>query len=70
MTRKDYIKFAKSLRDLRRTISGYDGDINYHENIAYNTALDDMASDMCKIFSADNGNFDHNRFLTAAGVQP
>jgi hypothetical protein len=69
MTRKDYIKFADALKERRRTLNPYSGDQTYYEDVSYNVALDDIADDMCRIFAADNGNFDRSRFLTAAGVQ-
>ena len=65
MTRKDYIKFAELLRELRPTVNPEASDEAY----ATILTLDEVAKGMCRIFAQDNGNFDRNRFLTAAGVQ-
>lgn len=70
MSRRIYVEFAATLNVLRKPIQSDCSPIEYDEKIAYNAALDDVASDMCKIFARDNPRFEKNRFLTAAGVQP
>lgn len=45
-------------------------DPQYDKDVAYNDALDAVAEDLCSIFAEDNGAFDRNKFLTAAGVRP
>ena len=70
MSRKDYKKFAATLKELRKTVNANASDPQFCEAIAYNAALDDVASDMCYIFSNDNAKFNKDKFLTAAEVQP
>ena len=59
MTRKDYVKFAEMFRGM------FTNCINDIERITIIEACEQTSD----IFSADNPNFDRERFLTACGVE-
>ena len=57
MTRKDYIKFADLLRELKKDkqiLSNGEIDINYYES--------QLLNGLISIFKTDNRNFDITRF--------
>ena len=56
MTRKDYIRFAKIIKD--NTING-----NELKYLSINK--DSLIEDLCIIFKQDNSNFDKARFIKA-----
>lgn len=61
MTKKDYIKFAALLKDLRTDLSNTDD-----RTINPGGMLDRVESDMVRIFKQDNPNFDEDRFFRAS----
>ena len=52
MTRKDYIKFATLLKNMKANI--------YNKNFVVN--YNDVMNGMIAIFKSDNNRFDENRF--------
>lgn len=56
MTRKDYTAFARVLRD----------QYERQDTTAARLAIEEVARDMARVFKADNGRFDRERFLDAA----
>jgi hypothetical protein len=68
MTRKDYIKFAAMLKDLRTTSNMMQS--NYYGLTTFdNDQLNYLESRTADIFAEDNPNFDRSRFLEACGVE-
>lgn len=66
MTKKDYIKFAKMIRDARETLRQLP--TQTPELAAGHTqAVDHIRNQIAHIFSDDNANFDLGRFLEACG---
>lgn len=61
MTKKDFITFAKAIKDLRRFDSTYDKDGDAVVKVKH---VEEMCAD---IFSRDNGRFDRDRFFKACG---
>ncbi len=61
MTKKDFIKFAAVLKELRKTKSTYDGEGNAVVRVR------DVEDALVGIFVADNDRFDVARFLKACG---
>ena len=53
MTRKDYIKIAKIIKDNQCT--------NYNNRLLKDSLIDDL----CIVFKQDNSNFDKYRFVNA-----
>ena len=65
MTRKDYIRFAAMLKDMR--IANVNPD--YPWKHADKPTLDAVVLDTARIFAADNSRFDRVKFLKACGVE-
>lgn len=63
MTKKDYIKFAQMIIDLRSASATHDKQGNVLVRV------DDVARAMSYIFKDDNMAHDRERFLTVAGVK-
>jgi predicted metal-dependent hydrolase len=61
MTKKDYIVFARMVKDLRKSESHYD-----KESMAVVRVVD-VEDALANIFAADNGRFDRERFYKACG---
>ena len=67
MTRKDYKLFAEMIRNLKNS-ENHDALDNGLGLYGYNRAIEDMASELVKLFADDNSNFDSDRFLKACGL--
>ena len=61
MTKKDYVKFAEMLKDVRSNA--------HHEQSTTDVIINTIAFDICYILAADNPNFDRSRFLSACEVE-
>lgn len=57
MTKKDYIKFARMMADLRRNKSRYDAESNAV------VRCNEVEDELVRIFKMDNSAFDADRFL-------
>ena len=62
MTRKDYIKFAEMISD-------HFVPARKAPNPSGINTLNSISQATCDIFTADNPNFDRDRFLQACGVE-
>jgi len=68
MTKKDYIKFADMIAELKKDSLDRQNAWGYHteEDTAYNNGcidmLDDTKQHMLRLFESDNPNFDASRF--------
>ena len=58
MTRKDYVRFAAMLKELRLRCSDNELEL-----------MDTISDNLSDILCADNPNFDRARFLKACGVE-
>jgi hypothetical protein len=59
MTKKDYVALAHALQDARGHSSARE----------WNQGVDEAAQEIARVLAADNGRFDRDRFLSAAGVK-
>lgn len=63
MTRKDYIRIAAAIREVRESYSP-----NWNPNLF--RALDDATAALAGTLAEDNPRFDRRRFAIAAGMDP
>jgi len=65
MTKKDYIKIAKILREEREEACKQTSD---QKHITHVTVIDNLTLELCKLFEEDNKRFDAERFKSAVNV--
>lgn len=70
MTRKNYEAIAAAIKALKaeRSQNAIDSVAPGSYDRGFNDALNTIASNLCDVFDSDNPNFDHSRFLKAAGA--
>ena len=59
MTRKDYVRFAETLRRMR---------LKYKDNEDILTSIGVVEERMCTIFFEDNSNFNYTKFKEASSI--